>query len=284
MNRYFFIFLLLFQFSIAQTLSSSLSKQKIDLGEIITMKISVQNLQGKEVISAPQNGLLPFGFEEYSDDIQQDKEQYIRTITFTILDEGKHHIPALEFKIGDEIQRTIPYEIEVINPALKNDEIKDIMPNQEIELGWADYWGLYRGYILGFLGILGSIFLVILWKKGKKYQKKDTLENPEHWALAEIAILEQKHFIENEEFRLFYIELLEIIRRFLAKKHHIPAHILLTDDLLNSLKSTEIAEINQKMLGEIFMRGDLAKFAKITPNREIMELDLTKIKNWITEK
>lgn len=276
------LLLFLTNISLAQTLSSSLSKKKIDLGEVITMKINVQNLQGKEVISAQKNGLLPFNFEEYRDDIQQDKNQYTRTIEFTILDEGTFQIPALEFKIGDEIQRTIPYEIEVINPAQKGDEIKDIMPNHQVKLDFMDYWELYKIHILGILAILGGVFGFILWKKGRKMPMKITNKNPKQEALEFLNLLRNKNYPTNGEYRLFYIDLQKIIRKFLGERYSIPAHILLTDDLVEAIqKSEEISTENKKILAEILTRGDWVKFAKVIPNQSDMKQDLEKIESWI---
>lgn len=276
------LLLFLTNISLAQALSSSLSKEKIDLGEVITMKINVQNLQGKEVIYAQKNRLLPFSFEEYRDDIQQDKDQYTRIIEFTILDEGTFQIPALEFKIGDEIQHTIPYEIEVNNPAQQGNKINDIMPNHQVKLDFMDYWELYKIYIWGILAILGGVFGLILWKKRRKMPMKITNKNPKQEALDSLKLLRNKNYPTNGEFRLFYIDLQEIIRKLLGEQYSIPAHILLTDDLVEAIqKSEEISTENKKILAEILIRGDWVKFAKVIPNQSDMEQDLEKIENWI---
>lgn len=51
----------------------------------------------------------------------------------------KFSIPVyIEFKIGDSVYTTIPYEIEVRNSLNPNEEINDIMPNK-VELKWSDY-------------------------------------------------------------------------------------------------------------------------------------------------
>ena len=67
MKFYTLLIFLLTNFISGQTLSSSLNKNNVDLGEHIILSIHIRNLQGKNVISAQKNGLLPFYFEETKD-------------------------------------------------------------------------------------------------------------------------------------------------------------------------------------------------------------------------
>lgn len=279
------LLLFIINFSFAQTLSSSLSKEKMDLGETVVMTINIQNLQGKTVVAAQKNALMPIYIEEFSDEITQNAQQYSRRIEFTIFEEGKYSIPALEFKIGDEVHRTIPYEIEVRNPAQPQDKIHDIMGNQQVELTLADYWELYKWYFLAVIAVLIGIIGVVFWIKKAKSSPKTTPQNSEKLILKSLQELQARNYPQKGEYRLFYIELLEICRAFLNEKYQVPAQILLTDDLLDFIqKSGEFSAENQKILAEIFTRGDLVKFAKTLPTQEIMERDFQQIKNWILEK
>ena len=108
MKKYFLLFFFGTTFGFTQQLSTSLDKQKMELGETAVFKVKIENLNQKNVISAPKNGLLPFSFEETKDSISENPNSYERIIEFTIYEEGKHSIPALEFKIGEEIHRTTP--------------------------------------------------------------------------------------------------------------------------------------------------------------------------------
>ena len=65
---------------------------------------------------------------------------------------------------------------------------------------------------------------------------------------------------------MFYVELIDITRAFLVKQYHIPADVLLTDDLIDVMKHTnKISPENEKIVEEVFLRGDLVKFAKAIP-------------------
>lgn len=281
MKFYTLLIFLLTNFISGQTLSSSLNKNNVDLGEHIILSIHIRNLQGKNVISAQKNGLLPFYFEETKDEIYQNNEEYRRTIEFSILEEGEFALPSLEFKVGDSIHKSIPYEIKVTNPNKKNEEISDIMPNQEIKLGIIDYLSLYQNQIFIFLIILGSILMFIFIKKRSVKKKISPTISPNKF-LHDLAQLKTQKLIESGENRLFYIKLLEIIRDFLQSKYQIPADILLTDDLIDFMKKSHIlSEENSNTLEEILTRGDLVKFAKNIPSSKMMQTDLENVENFI---
>ena len=224
---------------------------------------------------------MPFSFEETKDSISEKPNSYERIIEFTIYEEGKHSIPALEFKIGEEIHRTTPYEIEVINPTQQGEEINDIMPNEEVELSLSDYWEMYKNYFFGglfILGILGFVFLFIFNRKVKNLR----VENPALKALKKLEQLKGKNLIEKNEYRLFYVELIEICRGYLADNKHIPADILLTEDLIDLMKSKHyISDEEIEVFEKILTRGDLVKFAKTIPEKNTMESDFDSIKNII---
>ena len=281
MKKYFLLFFFGTTFGFAQQLSTSLDKQKIELGETAVFKVKIENLNQKNVISAPKNGLLPFSFEETKDSISENPNSYERIIEFTIYEEGKHSIPALEFKIGEEIHRTTPYEIEVTNPTQQGEEINDIMPNEEVELSFSDYWEMYKNYFFGglvILGILGFVFLFILNRKVKNLR----VENPALKTLKKLEQLKNKKLIEKSEYRLFYVELIEICRGYLADNKHIPADILLTEDLIDLMKSKHyISDEEIEVFEKVLTRGDLVKFAKTIPEKNTMESDFDSIKNFV---
>ena len=281
MKKYFLLFFFGTTFGFAQQLSTSLNKQKIELGETAVFKVKIENLNQKNVISAPKNGLLPFSFEETKDSISENPNSYERIIEFTIYEEGKHSIPALEFKIGEEIHRTTPYEIEVTNPTQQGEEINDIMSNEEVKLSLSDYWEMYKNYFFGglvILGILGFVFLFIFNRKVKNLH----VENPALKTLKKLEQLKNKNLIEKNEYRFFYVELIEICRGYLADNKHIPADILLTEDLIDLMKSKHyISDEEIEVFEKVLTRGDLVKFAKTIPEKNTMESDFDSIKNII---
>lgn len=265
----------------SQTLGSKLDKKTLALGEAGIFRINIFDLQGKDVVSAPKNELLPFHFEEIKDSISKQPDIYERVIEFAVFEEGKFTIPALEFKIGGELFHTIPYEVEVVNTAQKGDEINDIMKNKEVKLQVQDYWQMYKWYILGLLTVLALIFIIYqIVKYGKK--RKNSPQIMTNQTLKDLENLRKKKYIEEGNYRSFYVELLDISRTFMTKQYKIPADVLLTDDLIDVMKlNNAISPDSEKMIEEIFLRGDLVKFAKTFPDQEIMTQDFEQLKKFV---
>ena len=282
MKKIFFIIFSVLNISVlAQTLGSKLDKSTLALGEVGVFRVTISNLQGKDVISAPKNELLPFHFEEIKDSISKQADHYDRLIEFAVFEEGKYTIPALDFKIDGKIFQTIPYEVEVINTAQKGDQINDIMKNKEVKLEVNDYWQLYKFYILGVLIVLALIFAIYQFIRYGKRRKSSPIMMTNQ-TLKDLENLRKKKFMENGDYRSFYIELIDISRTFITKQYQIPADVLLTDDLIDVMKlNNTISPQNETIVENIFLRGDLVKFAKTFPDQPMMEKDFEDIKSFV---
>jgi len=265
----------------SQILSSNVEKKTIALGEINHFVVKIDNIHDNQVISAPKNELLPFHFEETKDSIGQNANSYERKIEFAVFEEGKFTIPELEFKVGDKVLKTIPYEIDVINTAQKADQINDIMKNKEVKLEAKDYWELYKFYILAALAAIALIIAIIMIVKwGKKSKSSPVVATNQ--TLKELDSLKKKKYIEGGNFRSFYVELIDISRKFITRQYHLPADVLLTDDLIDAMKKNNtISQENEKIIEDVFLRGDLVKFAKTFPDQETMEKDFAGIRDFV---
>ena len=265
----------------SQILSSSIEKKTIALGEVNHIVITINNLKNEKVSAAPENELLPFHFEEVKDSISQTQDIYYRRIEFAVFDEGKFTIPELEFKVNGKVLKTIPYEIDVINTAQKADQINDIMNNKEVKLEVKDYWELYKFYILAAIALICLIIAVVMFiKYGRK--SKDSPVVATNQTLKELDSLQKKKYVENGNYRSFYVELIDISRKFIAKQYRLPADVLLTDDLIDLMKKNNtISQENEKVVEDVFLRGDLVKFAKTFPDQQAMEKDLADIRDFV---
>ncbi len=284
MKKLIFLFLGLWSLSISsQTLFSVLEKKTIALAEPNTYKIRIENLGGQNVELAPRGELLPFHFEEIKDSIAIQADLYERLITFTVFEEGTFTLPAFEVKVGDKVLKTIPYTLEVVNTAQKGDQIHDIMKNREVKLNMKDYWELYKFYILGLLALLAIIFLIYQFLRYGKRQK-DSPKVRTNQTLKALSQLKKKQYIEKGNYRLFYVELIDISRAFLSSQFKIPADVLLTEDLLDLIHLNQtVSSSSEAILKEVFTRGDLVKFAKIFPDKEAMTKDYDSIVHMVKE-
>ena len=275
------LFSLFNAFLFSQTLGSKLEKKTLALGEVGTFRVSISDLQGKEVLSSPKNELLPFHFEEIKDSTTTQPDYYERIIEFAVFEEGNFKIPELDFRIGGKMYNTIPYEVEVVNTAQKGDPLNDIMKNKEVNLQITDYWQMYKWYILAALVVLALIFIIYqIIKYGKK--RKNSPQKMTNQTLKDLELLKKKKYMENGDYRSFYVELIDIARNFMTKQYDIPADVLLTDDLIGVMKTNNtISPENEKIIEEIFLRGDLVKFAKTFPDQTMMSADFEDMKGFV---
>jgi len=267
--------------SFAQLLSSNLEKKTLALGEVNHLVIKIDNLGSRPVTAAQKNELLPFHFEEIKDSIGSNFNSYERKIEFAVYEEGTFKIPELEFKVGEKVLKTIPYEIEVVNTAHKEDQINDIMSNKEVQLEVTDYWELYKWYLLAALALIALIIAIIMFVKyGRK--SKDSPVVTTNQTLKELDSLKKKKYIEEGNYRSFYVELIDISRKFITRQYSIPADVLLTDDLISLMKQNNtISQENEKIVEDVFLRGDLVKFAKTFPDQQMMEKDFAEIRDFV---
>lgn len=282
LRKIFFLILLTFNVLVfSQTLGSNLDKDRMNLGDVATLRIKVFNLNGKDVESAPLKKLLPFHFEILKDSISKSEKEYERTVQFQIFEEGNFKIPPLDFKINGITQKTIPYDLQVVNPAKNGDQLNDIMKNKEINLTLHDYWNMYKFYVLAALILIALIFLIVQFIKYFK-RSKNSPKATTNKTLKELDALKKKKYIESGNYRLFYVELIEITRNFLTEQYHIPANVLLTDDLIDYLKNhNTISPENEKTLEDILQRSDLVKFAKTFPDEQIMRKDWQDVRDFV---
>lgn len=265
----------------SQTLFSNLEKKTLALGEVDKIVIRIENLNGEKVIAAPKNELLPFHFEEITDSSGIHQNIYERKIEFAVFEEGKFTIPELEFKVNGRILTTVPYEVEVINTAKKEDQINDILNNKQVKLDVQDYWELYKWYILAALAIIALIILIILFIKWGR-RSKNPVVVATNQTLKDLDALKKKKYIETGDFRSFYVELIDITRKFITQQYHVPADVLLTDDLIEvMMKNNTISQQNEKIIEDVFLRGDLVKFAKTFPDQQTMETDFAQIRDFV---
>jgi hypothetical protein len=282
LKKLLFIFcFLLCANAFSQILSSSVEKKTIALGEVNHIVVTINNLRNEKVSAAPENELLPFHFEEVKDSIAQTQDVYYRRIEFAVFEEGKFTIPELEFKVGQRVLKTIPYEIDVINTAQKTDQINDIMNNKDVKLDVKDYWELYKWYVLAAITLIALIIAIIIFIKwGRK--PKDSPVVATNQTLKELDSLKKKKYVESGNYRSFYVELIDISRKFITKQYRLPADVLLTDDLIDLIKKNNtISQENERVVEDVFLRGDLVKFAKTFPDQQTMEKDFADIREFV---
>lgn len=178
--------------------------------------------------------------------------------------------------------QTEPLEIDIQEMPSKINELIDIR-------------GPYRPftllpYILLALVIIGITCLIIYFVKRKKepaplpltpYEKK---ERPMHEiALSQLDILTRSDLWEREEYKLYYAEISDILRQFLAARFNFDAPKMTAKELMKKLKTVPEFKFDFNILQKFQKALILVKFAKVIPTAEERDQALVTAKKIILE-
>jgi len=121
--------------------------------------------------------------------------------------------------------------------------------------------------------------------KRKKKQKIIILPRPAHEIAYEaLYALKQKEYLKNREFNLYYIELSDIVRRYLENRFDLRAPQMSTEEFLNSVKNNKALSYEHKsLLRDFLFHCDLVKFAKYEPNEKEANLSFESAKKLIDQ-
>jgi hypothetical protein len=194
-----------------------------------------------------------------------------RAYTITSFDSGEYVIPSYAFKTNTGPAYTQPLRLTVQTVAVDTTkafyDIKQPLAVQYTFMDWLrDNWPWVAGGLLVLLIIAGILYYL------KKRPKKVVVVVPPApvipihvIALQKLTELRDKKLWQQDQVKLYYIELSEIIREYLEKRYKITAHEQTSEEIFASLRHMEIAEENRNALRQTLVLADLVKFAKEKP-------------------
>ena len=160
-------------------------------------------------------------------------------------------------------------------------EIKQIKENLKISFSLIDYW-IYISIVL----ILAIIYII-----SKKYLKKTerVLEivekevklEPIELTINKLEILKNEKLWEKDEINLHFTKASNIIRKYLELKFNFSALEIPTADILLKYKEFNQDDFSIKMLNNILLSCELAKFAKNQPDKSEILTHLENCKDFV---
>jgi hypothetical protein len=277
------IFVLASWFLHAQV-SATIDSTSIKIGEQITYKIQVQADTTSLVVFPEGQTFTPLEMiESYKTDTlkQKDKFNLIKRYGLTQFDSGHYTIPRQKIIIGNKTIFTDSLQVEVRNILVDSTKqgLYDIKPIIEVQKPSSQWWK-YALYILGALAIVSGLLYWFLWrKKPLTESEKIALLPPYDRAKLAIKKLEESTYLKQAEFKEYYCELTDIIRKYLDEQVYDHAMESTTEELVNRLRllkegnQIDLSPETIKNIEDILRRADLVKFAKSAPDVALAELD-----------
>ena len=263
------------------SITSRVDKSRITIGDLITYTVEVVH-DKKIQVQMPGVGANLGGFEirdyQVHDPIKQNDNlvsrwDYVISTFFT----GEFEIPSFTIQYtveGDSTIRSLTTEpIQIVVESVKPSEagdIKDIKPPEAIP---RDFWYWGRWIVLGggvlFLGILAFI-LYRRRKAGKRILpiREKEIRPPHEVALERLENLKNSNLLQNGEIKAYYIELSEIIRKYIGGRYFIVALEMTTTEVLDKLSHANLSKDDFVLFQTLFTRCDLVKFAKVIPSEK----------------
>ena len=276
------IILLLFCFTVGfsqekPVLKTSIDTTTIRIGEQFHLSFTVSPL-GKVHFPELKDKL---GKIEVLDSVPVDtlNQTLIKRFLLTSFDSGRWVIPQQEILINNQKYLTDSIIINV--GTVKVDTLKQpLFPIKTIK---DEPFALidarpYLWWIIGVMALLALALYLLLRKKGIRIIKKRIVP-PFIIAMDRLKALDQKQLIKSQQLKVFYIELTDIIRRYIEEDLSIPALESTSDELLSTISDfnesshLEIDKQTIEKLNDLLKSADLVKFAKYKPNINQAEAD-----------
>ena len=290
------LFLLVAGFTRAQTpvdtveslsgieVETSVDRAEMLIGDLINYRLTIIYDSTYELVPPPLGANLgAFDVKDFKPDMVSSlpdgrlkSETNFILSTFTT---GEYIIPPVPimFSLPDGSRKVILSELVPIkvNSLLENEsdsvDIRGLKEPYEFKRDLMAY------YIWGSLAFLVLVLAgVMLWRRLKK-KKEDMppvdLRPPWEIAFEKLAVLKEKKLIESGEFKLYYIELTEIVRYYFSRMYNVDVMEMTTDEFLEKFSEIALPIGLYSACKNFFYHADLVKFAKHVPESSRAEND-----------
>jgi hypothetical protein len=198
-------------------------------------------------------------------------ETITHNYTITSFDTGVYVIPELEFqaKAGNFKTGTVTLQVKpvLVDTTKAFYDIKQPFAVNYNFWDWLkDHWKLVLIILFGILLIIAIIYYLknrpepIILKKTAPALPLDVI------ALNKLQELRDKKLWQQNEVKLHYSELTDILREYLEKRYHIKTHEQTTAEIFEGLKDKDMPVDARNKLKQILSLADLVKFAKERPS------------------
>jgi len=267
-------------------IETSVDKAEIYVGDLLNYSVVITYDSTYELIPPPLGANLgAFDVKDYQTDLMsrlpdgrlRSTNNFVLS-TFTTGDYVIPPIPAA-FNLPDSSRKMLLSEgvpIKVLSLLAESGDSLDVHPLKDPFEFKRDYT-MY--YLWGGAGLLALIVIGLwLWVRYRRRQgimEQIDLRPPWEIAFERLAFLQEKNLPGREEFKAYYIELTEIARFYLGRMYQSNVLDMTTEEFLTDFATRELPANLFEAISDFLGHADLVKFAKMIPEREQVDTDLT---------
>ena len=275
-------YLLVSSSSFSQTLSASLDRDKILLGEQVTLTIKLENVNPRTSyitgwVNLPDtvNHLEVVNRNDIDSVDINGYTSYMQNITITSFDSGQWNFPQIQVVVHERdsekqmVVKANPLTL-VVLPVDVSDmkdyhDIKDIL---DVEVK-NNSWAIIAVIIIT---VIAFIALIVLMRYKKKVTAPVKTVTPKgsllEWAMHELQKLKEQNLPGHQQTKLFYTKLDEIYREYFDEQLSIQSKHLTSDEMMVRLKVYLQNETTRTQFYQTVRLTDAEKFAKYIPGEE----------------
>ena len=269
-------------FGVNGQLKTAVDSLSVQIGAQLNYTLQVKADSTDQVLFPSRTSFLPFEIlEEFPVDTLKAKSHYLFTKKYALIqfDSGRYWLSRQPVIFNQQTLLSDSIQIEVrdvVVDTLKQ-KLYDIKPLIEVERNYDQFlrnllWAVFL-LVLG----LGAIFSYFKWQQEKA--KKTKKRPPFDQAIHDLKSLENQTPSNQEEYKMYYSELTDIVRRYLEEEAKIDALESTSDELLQKLMLLQdtgkitLQTDTLKNLDRVLSTADLVKFARSLPDYGVASLD-----------
>jgi len=287
----FFTFLLLIltvELVSETQVSISISDNLATIGDRIRLKIIVKTTSEVDKITekTTQKDFEVLKQAPFQKRKQQDYLVFEKEIEIAFFKTGDFNIGPFDIHLKKKnkvIETRETNSIPITIKSVLKEEDKDIKSLKSlIKIKGNPFYVLK--YVIIAVVLIIAVILIILWIK-KRRKKASVVEKPllsplEEFELRIKELFDRKLF-EKGKMKLFFLDLTQIIKRFLHRTYQFNAEDFTTYETLYDLKKREGEVLILNNMEFLFNTSDLVKFAKFIPGDDVLGEVLKKIEGTI---
>jgi uncharacterized protein YehS (DUF1456 family) len=257
----------------AVSVKASINKNKILIGEPIQLTIESTVPSNAEVAWIAEDSISHFDFVQkgkIDSLIKGDQKSFRQDVIITSFDSGTQVLPRLSLSVNGVAYLTDSAIVEVgyskFDPQKDYHDIKDIV---DVENPDAKYipWIVVA---ITLISIALVVYFIQKKKRTKEMEKQMAISKltPYEEAIKSLEELKQQKLTQNNQTKLYYTRLNDILRQFVLRKLQIASMVKTNDELILQLKQLNISNEQFTQLAQALRMSDFVKFAKYLPGEK----------------
>ena len=273
-------------------INSGVLSNTVNIGEQINYFLNVevdtvQKIEFPEDIQISPMEVL----EVFPTDTQKVKNKYLLTKKYAIIqfDSGFYQIPPQRVLLNgfSRLSKSVKIRVNDVKVDTLKQNLFEIKPFNPVNRNYDD---LINKLLLGLvviIFIIGIVYALVVYRR--KISERKKMIPPFEKAIKALKELEKREPIFQEEYKKYYSELTDVVRRYLEEEANIDALESTSDQLLLKLELYKdsgklgLEESTIKNLKTVLNTADLVKFARAVPEKGVVKLDRTLVEKVVVE-